>query len=145
MLWPKTRRLYNGNMADWGEPPINRIYTIQFIVAFIVFLCHALAALGFGSIFTVLRWKAVVSPPRKRGDLCCFARKAFVRCHESTEINLVLRGSFACQHHCLFVFSFSCGLVSMSSGRRYPVGILNDTHMRTLTRTCLGPKSTSTV
>jgi hypothetical protein len=39
----------------------------------------------------------VVSPPRKRGDLCCFAQKASIRRHESTAIILVLRGNFACQ------------------------------------------------
>jgi hypothetical protein len=50
-------------------------------------------------IFAVLRWKTVGSPPRKRGDLCCFARKASVRRHESTTAILVLRGSFACQHN----------------------------------------------
>jgi hypothetical protein len=31
----------------------------------------------------------------------------------------------------------------MSSGKRYPVGVLNDTCMLTMTRTCLGPKSSS--
>jgi hypothetical protein len=50
-------------------------------------------------IFAALRRKAVVSPLRKRGDLCCFARKASVRHHESTTIILVLRGSFTCQHN----------------------------------------------
>jgi hypothetical protein len=45
--------------------------------------------------------------------------------------------------HCLFVLSFWCGLVSMSSGKRYPIGILDDTCMLTMTRTCLGPKSSS--
>jgi hypothetical protein len=32
-------------------------------------------------------------------DLCCFARKASVRRHESTTVILVLRGSFVCQHN----------------------------------------------
>ena len=50
-------------------------------------------------IFAVLRCKTVVSPPRKRGNLCCFARKAIVRRHESTTNILVLRGDFACQHY----------------------------------------------
>jgi hypothetical protein len=83
----------------------NRIYT-QYNLSFLrtvfftfVLLRHALAALGFGSIFTVLRWKAVGSPPQKWGDLCCFARKASVRRHESMAIILVLRGSFVCQHN----------------------------------------------
>jgi hypothetical protein len=31
----------------------------------------------------------------------------------------------------------------MSSGRRYPVGVLDDICMLTMTRTCLGPKSSS--
>jgi hypothetical protein len=31
----------------------------------------------------------------------------------------------------------------MSSGKRYPVGVLDDTYMLTMTRTCLGPKSSS--
>jgi hypothetical protein len=31
----------------------------------------------------------------------------------------------------------------MSSGKRYPVGVLDDTCMLNMTRTCLGPKSSS--
>jgi hypothetical protein len=31
----------------------------------------------------------------------------------------------------------------MSSGKRYPIGVLDDTCMLTMTRTCLGPKSSS--
>jgi hypothetical protein len=31
----------------------------------------------------------------------------------------------------------------MSSGKRYPIGVLNDTCMLTMTRTCLGPKLSS--
>jgi hypothetical protein len=33
----------------------------------------------------------------------------------------------------------------MSSGRRYPIGVLNDARMLTMTRTCLRPKSISVV
>jgi hypothetical protein len=83
---------------------IQSIYSIQSIVicfyALFLFrcLCHALAVLGFGRIFAVLSWKTVGSPPRKWGDLCCFARKVSVCHHESTTTILVFRGSFACQH-----------------------------------------------
>jgi hypothetical protein len=35
----------------------------------------------------------------KARDLCCFARKAIARRHESTTIILVLRGNFSCQHN----------------------------------------------
>ena len=31
----------------------------------------------------------------------------------------------------------------MSSGKKYPIGVLDDTCMLTMTRTCLGPKSSS--
>jgi hypothetical protein len=43
----------------------------------------------------------------------------------------------------VFILSFLYGKDSISSGRRYPVGVLNDTCMLTMTRTCLGPKSSS--
>jgi hypothetical protein len=33
----------------------------------------------------------------------------------------------------------------MSSGKRYPVGVLNDAHILTMIRTCFGPKSTRIV
>jgi hypothetical protein len=78
---------------------LNTIYCYLLLRLFFFYcFCHALAALGFGRIFAVLSWKTVGSPPRKWGDLCCFARKASVRRHESTTAILVLRGNFACQH-----------------------------------------------
>jgi hypothetical protein len=43
---------------------------------------------------------------------------------------------------CLVILIWVC---SMSSGRRYPVGVLDDTCMLTMTRTCLEPKSISMV
>jgi hypothetical protein len=105
-MYAKSSRPYIRRPWPIGKDPRQSIYAINlslfslsFVSFFIVLLCHTLAALGFGSIFTVLRWKAVVSLPRKRGILCCFARKASVRRHESTAIILVLRGSFACKHN----------------------------------------------
>jgi hypothetical protein len=41
---------------------------------------------------------------------------------------------------CLVILMWAC---SMSSGKRYPVGVLDNTCMLTMTRTCLGPKSSS--
>jgi hypothetical protein len=41
---------------------------------------------------------------------------------------------------CLVILMWTC---SMSSGKRYPIGVLDDTCMLTMTRTCLGPKSSS--
>jgi hypothetical protein len=41
---------------------------------------------------------------------------------------------------CLVILMWAC---SMSLGKRYPVGFLDDTCMLTMTRTCLGPKSSS--
>jgi hypothetical protein len=41
---------------------------------------------------------------------------------------------------CLVILMWAC---SMSLGKRYPVGVLDDTYMLTMTRTCLGPKSSS--
>jgi hypothetical protein len=41
---------------------------------------------------------------------------------------------------CLVILMWAC---FMSSGKRYPVGVLNDTFMLTMTRTCLRPKSSS--
>jgi hypothetical protein len=43
---------------------------------------------------------------------------------------------------CLVILMWAC---SMSSGRGYPFGVLDDTCMLTMTRTCLGPKSISMV
>jgi hypothetical protein len=48
----------------------------------------------------------------------------------------------------VFIVCLSCHFdvtVSISSGRRYPIGILNDTCILTMTRTYLGPKSISMV
>jgi hypothetical protein len=41
---------------------------------------------------------------------------------------------------CLVILMWDC---SMSSGKRYPVGVLDATCMLTMTKTCLGPKSSS--
>jgi hypothetical protein len=41
---------------------------------------------------------------------------------------------------CLVILMWAC---CMSSGKRYPISILDDTCMLTMTRTCLGPKSSS--
>jgi hypothetical protein len=41
---------------------------------------------------------------------------------------------------CLVILMWAC---SMSSGKRYPVGVLDDTCMLAMTRTCLGPMSSS--
>jgi hypothetical protein len=38
---------------------------------------------------------------------------------------------------------FDVGIVSMLSGKRYPIVVLDDTCMLIMTRTCLGPKSSS--
>ena len=46
----------------------------------------------------------------------------------------------------VFIVCLSCHFdvgFSMSSGKRYPVGVLDDTCMLTMTRTYLGPKSSS--
>jgi hypothetical protein len=46
----------------------------------------------------------------------------------------------------VFIVCWSCHFdvgCSMSSGKRYPIGVLDDTCMLTMTRTCLGPKSSS--
>ena len=46
------------------------------LIFFIVLLLSSSSSPWVSSIFAALRWKAVVSPLRKWGDLCCFARKA---------------------------------------------------------------------
>jgi hypothetical protein len=106
-VWPCTpspRCLYIGHGRLWPQQLIYRKHASTFIFSLLSFSLYR-SCLPCPStprvwiIFTVLRWKAVVSPPRKRGDLCCFARKASVRRHESMAIILVLRGSFACQHN----------------------------------------------
>jgi hypothetical protein len=61
-----------------------------------ILLCHALAALEFGSSLPFCAEKRSISSTKAR-NLCCFARKAIGRRHESTTTILVLRGSFACQ------------------------------------------------
>jgi hypothetical protein len=46
----------------------------------------------------------------------------------------------------VFIVCLSCHFdvgLFMSSGKRYPIGVLDDTCMLTMTRTCLGPKSSS--
>jgi hypothetical protein len=45
--------------------------------------------------------------------------------------------------HCLFVLSFWCGLVPCHRAGGTPLAVLDDTCILTMTRACLGPKSSS--
>jgi hypothetical protein len=94
-------------MADWNKPPAIdlSIYASTFLPLFllsfffIVRLCRALAALGFGSSLPLCAEKRSSLFHESEGILCCFARKAPVRRHESTTVISVLRVNFACQHN----------------------------------------------
>ena len=86
--------------ADWKSPSnwsINTNITFSRTSIFCRYFLPNPSSPRVWLIFAVLRCKTVVSPPRKRGNLCCCARKAIVRRHESTTNILVLHGDFACQ------------------------------------------------
>ena len=88
-------------MADWEKQQsiYQQIhYFFTYVILSIVLLCRALAALGFGNLCRLALKSGRFSSTKAR-DLCCFARKAIVRRHESTTVILVLRGDFACQHN----------------------------------------------
>jgi hypothetical protein len=90
-----------GRTADWKTQSIylsKYIYLLRFITLSFVLLCHALAALEFGSSLPFCAEKRSISSTKAR-NLCCFARKAIGRRHESTTTILVLRSNFVCQHN----------------------------------------------
>jgi hypothetical protein len=92
-------------MADWNKPPTidlsNNTYTfiVTFFIYFLFFFAFFYRALGFGSSLPFCAEKRSSLLHESEEILCCFARKASVRRHESTATILVLRDSFACQHN----------------------------------------------